>query len=83
MRRFLAAGAILASLSLAACGANDAQVGNRDHAPADVINFPNHFSSVADKCDGHGHRVFIGDHGNSGNGGGGVAVIADASCGAR
>lgn len=62
------------------CG-NDAKIDNRDHTPAAVLNFPDHFSSVSFKCDHHGHMVFIADHGSSKNGGGGVAVINDNECG--
>lgn len=65
---------------LSACG-NDAKINNRDHAPAAVLNFPDHFSSVSFKCDHHGHMVFIADHGDSSKGGGGVAVINDSECG--
>lgn len=74
--------AAVAALPLAAgsCGQNDTDIGGRDTGPAFVINMPNHFSSVATKCDGKGHRVYEGDHGDSGNGGGGLAVIDDSSC---
>lgn len=70
---------VAAVLLFAGCG-NDVKISGRQGGPADVINMPNHFSSVTDKCDGHGHRVYEGDHGNSSQGGGGLAVIADASC---
>lgn len=68
------------SLGLTACGANDAKINSRDRSGAEIHNFPNHFSSVAEKCDGHGHRVFLVDHGSSDKGGGGLAVISDPSC---
>lgn len=39
---------------LAACGESqhNAQKGDRDTGPADVINFPRGFRNVAHKCDG-------------------------------
>jgi hypothetical protein len=72
--------AIIVLTGISGCGQNDVDVGGRDTAPAQVINMPNHFSSVAHKCDGHGHRIYEGDHGDSGKGGGGLAVVADPSC---
>lgn len=69
----------VSAIGLAACGANDASVSGRDHAPAEAINFPDHFSSVATKCN-HGNRVYVADHGDGGNPSA-VAVIAhDPSC---
>jgi hypothetical protein len=41
---------------------------------------PNHFSSVATKCDGHGHRIYENDHGDSGNGRGMIVVVSDSNC---
>lgn len=84
MQRFTIAALALVLVAFAlmgnSCGANDVQINSRDKTGAVVLNMPDHFSSIATKCDGRGHRVFIADHGDSGNGGGGVAVINDASC---
>lgn len=62
------------------CGAHDVNVGGRIHPANQVYDAPNHFASVVSFCDGHGHRVFETDHGHSGNGGGGLSTIDDASC---
>jgi hypothetical protein len=79
---FMLAVAFIIALILSGCTTNDASIDSRDHAPASVINFPNHFSSVAHKCDGHGHRVFEADHGEgSGKQFSAIAVIDDPSCG--
>jgi hypothetical protein len=68
-------------LTAASCGANDAPVKTRDRTGARVYNMPDHFSSVASKCDGLGHRIYESDHGNDGSGRpGGLAVINDPRC---
>jgi hypothetical protein len=70
--------AIVVITALTACG-QDAQVGQRDRGTADVLNMPQGWSNVAMKCDGHGHRVFATDHGDSYSSS--LAVVADTSCG--
>lgn len=84
MYRFIIAALSMALIAFAlmgnSCGQNDVQINSRDKTGAVVLNMPDHFSSIATKCDGHGHRVFIADHGDSANGGGGVAVINDPTC---
>lgn len=76
--------AVLAVTTLAAsnCGANDAPVKTRDRSGAALLNMPNHFSTVALKCDGHSHLLAESDHGNDGSGRpGALAVVIDArSC---
>lgn len=80
-RIILAAAAFFAFAGVSGCGANDAEVGERDHAPANIINFPDHFSSVAHKCDGHGNRVYEADHGEGGGKqSSAIAVVRDPSC---
>lgn len=82
MRKFLIVPILALALPFAACGANDASVAGRDHAPANVINFPDHFSSVAHKCDGLGHRIYEADHGSGdGKQASAIAVIDDPKCG--
>lgn len=70
---------LLAAMPFAAsnCGSHDTDVGGREHHSSHVIDMPNHFSSVASTCDDFGNRVYEGDHGDSGNGGGWGFVIAD------
>jgi hypothetical protein len=36
----------------------DAPVSTIDHTPAVVHEMPNQFGNFAEKCDGHGHRVY-------------------------
>lgn len=47
----LAVAMILAGV-FAGCGSNDASVSGRDTSPAAKVNFPDHFGTVAHKCDG-------------------------------
>lgn len=56
----------------------DSPVGQRNDAPADVINYPDGFGNVAHKCDGKGHRVYVLYHGDGGYGS--VTVIPDETC---
>lgn len=63
----------------AGCGSNDADVSGRDHAPAEAINFPDHFSSVATKCN-HGNRVYVADHGSRSSPSTVAVVAHDPSC---
>lgn len=56
----------------------DAPVTGHNKAPAEIIDMPDGFSNVGEKCDGHGHRIFVVFHGDSGYGS--VAVIADPDC---
>jgi hypothetical protein len=75
---------LLAAIPLANfnCGQNDADIGGRNTGPAEVVNMPNHFSSIAVKCDGP-NRVYESDHGNDNDGRpGGLAVVPnDPRCG--
>jgi hypothetical protein len=68
--------AVVVLIFFAGCG-NDAKIEQRDTAPANVINFPDGFASVAHKCDSRGHRVYSvgGD-----DVGVAVAVIEDPTC---
>lgn len=88
-RRVLAAvaSAALLTLTLSACDKGleryqDAPVGTRDAAtPADLISFPDGYSNVAQKCDGHGHRVYVAFHGDQNYAA--LAVVDDPTCVAR
>ena len=54
------------ALVLTSCGADsrlteglqDADVGTRNTAPADLINMPDGFANVATKCD-NGNRIYV------------------------
>jgi uncharacterized protein YcfL len=74
----------IAALALTGCSAarKDATTDGQkvDRSAAEVIAMPDAFRNVADKCDGHGHRVYSGSTGDSGNGAQ-LFVIADPSCG--
>ena len=59
----VSAGLIAIGFGAQACG-QDASVGVRDHAPANVLNMPNGWSNVAHKCDGP-NMVYATDHGDS------------------
>lgn len=83
MKRSLAIlGAICASI-LIACGSaekkDSAHASDVDRSAPSVVAFPDDFSNVASKCDGHGHRVFVTTHGgdkDSGN----LVIIDDSQC---
>lgn len=80
-------GGLMAAVLLsgaAACGGKytepfrDAHVAHRNSGPAEVGTMPDGFSNWADKCDGHGHRVFVAYHGD--NHYGAIAVVDDPTC---
>lgn len=78
---------IAGTLALSACGEStqDANTGDRNVGPADIINMPDGFSNVAHKCDGP-NMVYVIYHGASGNVSayGSVAVVAnDPRCGIK
>lgn len=85
MKKILIAVTAAAGLLLAGCGTdkameqfNDAPRGASNNGTADVISFPDGFSSVSTKCD-HGNRVYVIFHGDSPYGS--VAVVAnDPTC---
>lgn len=81
MRRFIAALLITGCMVvLTGCpGGNDASVKGRDHGPAEAINFPDHFSSVATKCN-HGNRVYVADHSDTKQPSAVAVVAHDPSC---
>jgi hypothetical protein len=82
----LTAAAALVAALLAGCGPtskiaqpyDDASVSRHLTGPAEVVNMPDGFSNFADKCDGHGHRVYTAFHNNSAYAA--IAVVTDASC---
>jgi hypothetical protein len=57
---------------------DDAPVSRHVTGAAEVVNMPDGFSNFADKCDGHGHRVYTAFHNNSAYAA--IAVVTDASC---
>lgn len=67
----VAGAATLALLGLAGCKADepyqDAPVGQRNTAPANVIEMPDGFSNVSGKCDGPNY-VYVIFHSDSGYG---------------
>lgn len=66
-----------ATLTLAGC-ANDAPVSSRDIGPAEKVNMPDHFATVATKCN-HGNRIYQTSHG--GNSSSAIAIVPnDESC---
>jgi nitrous oxide reductase accessory protein NosL len=76
---------LLTSAVLAGCGADERRDATTtgqhvDRSAAEVIAMPDRFRNVADKCDGHGHRVYSNSTGNSG-GASQIFVINDPSCG--
>lgn len=80
IRTFLIALLVTGAIVLTGCpGGNDTSVQSRDHAPAEAINFPDHFSSVATKCN-HGNRVYVSDHGKGTNPSSVAVVAHDPSC---
>jgi len=56
----------------------DAHVSHRNDNSAEVGTMPDGFANWADKCDGHGHRVFTVYHGD--NHYGDIAVVNDSTC---
>lgn len=58
---------------------NDAPRGENNDTPAETMSFPDGFSNVAHKCDGHGNRVYVAFKGD--NNRAAIAVVAnDPSC---
>lgn len=84
MRRCTVSLVALIAVAVAGCGEarKDATTNGQrvDRSPAEVIAMPDAFRNVAHKCDGHGHRVYMGSTGDSGSGPQ-LYVIDDSSCG--
>lgn len=82
--RAAAAGAAAAIALLAGCSQKaaepfrDAPVSGHQSSPAEVIEMPDGFSNVADKCDGHGHRVYVLFHSDGSYGS--VTAVSDPGC---
>jgi hypothetical protein len=72
-----------ACVALAGCGAperqNAHQTGNVDRSAAEVLAMPDHYNNVADKCDGHGHRIYVTS--NKDQAPSNMVVIDDKTCG--
>ena len=79
MKKKVAIIAALAMLPLAACGSNDAPEGIRDTGSADIINYPDGFSSVAYKCNGP-NMVYISDNGDGSRSSAPAVVPNDPRC---
>jgi hypothetical protein len=80
-----AALAVLALAVLSGCGLNkitepynDAPVSHQIGGPAEVGSMPDGFNNFAEKCDGHGNRVFVIFHGD--NAYGSVFAMKDPTC---
>jgi hypothetical protein len=58
------------------CTHGDSSAGDVDHAPADVLQFPNGFRNIAHKCDGP-NMVYSVSAGASDSLPGGVFVVAN------
>jgi len=78
--------AVLAVIALVAAGCakftepfKDAPTSGHNGSAAQVIEQPDGFSNMAEKCDGYGHLVVSVYHGGSPYGS--VAIITDARCG--
>jgi hypothetical protein len=61
-------------------GRGDAPVGKVDDDPTEVLQFPDRFSNVAHKCDGHGHRVYVTTKSDQSRF---MTVIDDPTCGGK
>ena len=76
MKKLIILPVICLAMGFAACGeaTQDATKSGQqvDKSPAEVIAFPDKFSNVAHKCDGHGHRVYSNSKA--------AFVIDDPSC---
>lgn len=83
---FLLACAILAVCSLlvvlAGCGSNDTSVTGRDTGPAFKVNMPDHFGTVARKCDGR-NMIYETENGGTPGRGAFAVVPNDPRCGGR
>jgi hypothetical protein len=61
--------AITGLVSLGGCAKftepfKDAPTSGHNGSPAEVIEMPDGFNNVADKCDGHGNRLYVTYHGD-------------------
>jgi hypothetical protein len=69
MKRAVIVLLILATLTVGGCtrvahperGTGDAPVDmtKLNHTAPEILEMPNLFGNVADKCDGHGHRIYV------------------------
>lgn len=73
--------ALIFALSAESCGSsdNDVKVKTRDTTGATILNMPDQFPSVAVKCDGKGHRVYVTNRYDNGAGGA-VTAVDDSTC---
>lgn len=79
MRRITIGLTAAAIMALAACGNSTHQssdYGNVNHAPANVVQFPDGFRNIAYKCDGP-NMVYSVSSANSDSLSGGVAIAAN------
>lgn len=75
----------LSALLVSGCGwnkvtepYNDAPVSGQINGPAEVGSMPDGFNNFAEKCDGHGNRVFVIFHSDSAYGS--VFAMKDPTC---
>lgn len=66
--------AFTGTLVLASCG-HDAKVTNRVEGTAEKINMPDQFDTIANRCDGHGFRIY-----EASTAGSSPAVVRDPNC---
>lgn len=79
----LATLAVISAVALGACGASEkkdsAHASDVDRSAPSVVAFPDDFSNVASKCDGHGHRIFVTTHGGDKDAGN-LVIVEDSQC---
>lgn len=51
-----------------------------DKSAPNTTAFNNEYPNVEDKCDGHGHRIFVASHNDERNDGDLFIVLPDPSC---
>lgn len=56
----------------------DAPVSTHNSTPMEVIEMGDGFSNIGDKCDGHGHRVYVVFHGDHAYGA--ITAVTDPRC---
>lgn len=82
--------AVVGVVALAGCGSNHCTSGgdcsredaldtrDADNTAPRVILFNNHYPNIETKCDGHGHRIYVGTHDSAK--GNNIQIIPDPSC---
>lgn len=76
-----AAGGVLTGCAKITEPFNDAPVSGHINGPAEIGSMPDGFNNFAEKCDGHGNRVFVIFHSDSAYGS--VFAMKDPTCPTR